>query len=102
MKDLLPDHDIVTPATTTDAKRHEVVKVRGSICSEGAHASEILTKEGLEIKSEDAISMINAGVIFFMIPPPGAPAYPAYVATGLPLLLQIKHCKGCDKDVLFA
>ena len=38
-----------------------------------------------------------------MIPPEGAPAYEAHIASGgLPLILQTRECELCKKKVLFA
>jgi len=41
-------------------------------------------------------------LVYWMIPPEGAPAYEAWKATGLPLMLQTRTCDKCHKRVLFA
>lgn len=58
--------------------------------------------DGSEISADDALALIDAGAVLHMIPPPGAPAYAAHAATGLPLLLQTRACPDCGKRVLFA
>lgn len=65
------------------------------------HPVELLVAE-IRLTPEDIIPFIDAGDVFWMIPTEGAPAYQAYKATGLPLMLQIRTCAHCGKRVLWA
>lgn len=89
-------------------ERHgvKVVAVRTKVCPEEdcdtKHVVMIKLDNGGEISSSDAMSLMDVGVSYFMIPPPGAPAYEAHKVTGLPLLLQTRVCPDCKERVLFA
>ena len=89
----------------TDAEHKQIVAARREPCpgrDGGQHASALQLADGSEIGSDDALALIDVGAVFYMIPPPGASAYDAYKATGLPLLLQTRACPDCGKRVLFA
>lgn len=66
------------------------------------HVSHVKLENGHELKADDLMSLMDAGRSYFMIPPPGAPAYEAHKETGYPLILQIIVCKECKERVLFA
>lgn len=66
------------------------------------HVSGVVTADDTRITADDAIALIDAGRVLDMIPPPGAPAHAAHVATGFPLMLQVRTCELCGKRVLFA
>ena len=66
------------------------------------HVGGVVTEDEIEISADDAIALIDAGRVLDMIPPPGAPAHAAHVATGFSLLLQVRTCELCGKRVLFA
>lgn len=84
---------------------HRIVGVRAGTCpkDEGIHhILKLKLGEGREIEASDLAALIDAGGVYWMIPPPGAPAYEAHLATGLPLILQTRHCPGCGLHVPFA
>lgn len=90
-----------------DSEANEVVAVQLRPCrGNREHVSGLLVKRPgageTPVREADAIELIKAGAIFYMVPPPGAPARAAYEATGLPLLVQTRHCELCDAEVLFA
>lgn len=90
---------------TTNPKTR-VVAIRVVDCpkdEDTAHVDRIRLENGDELSSEDTIALMDAGRNFFMIPPPGAPAYEAHIASGgLPLIIQTKACEHCQERILFA
>lgn len=84
----------------------KVVAVRLRHCPRGEevvqHVEMLKLEDGGEIGETDAMYLMDAGRSYYMIPPPGAPAYAAHVATGLPLIIQTRICPDCNERVLFA
>jgi hypothetical protein len=85
--------------------KHQVVAARPEACPGGDRRHVVLVKlaDGSDVVAEDLIALIEAGAAYHMIPPEGAPAYEAHIASGgLPLILQVRECELCKKKVLFA
>jgi hypothetical protein len=86
---------------------HQVVAVRPEYCNGAGparkHTVFVRLGDGSDVTAEDLIALIEAGAAYHMIPPEGAPAYEAHLASGgLPLILQVRVCDLCFKKVLFA
>jgi len=82
-------------------KEKRVVAIRTRRCEHGdsVHVDGVKLDNDSTVLAADVIAIIKAGGAFTMTPPPGAPAH---VATGLPLLLQVRECEDCGEEVLFA
>jgi hypothetical protein len=88
---------------TKDAPHLKVVGITGSReCGNIVHVTGLVLANDSRISDEDAVSMIDAGRVLFMVPPPGTPARPVYEATGLPFILQTMDCPDCRRRVVFA
>jgi hypothetical protein len=96
------DFEHVKMQVNEDRPERRVVGVVMDQSETCQHAGVLVLDDDTRVNIEDAIALIDAGGVFTMIPPEGAPARPAYEATGLPLLLQTKTCERCDKVVVFA
>ena len=101
-------HEVVIAADKSGAEPIRVVGIHGKQvcpCSTDrhpmAHVGGVVTEDGV-ITADDAIALIEAGRVLDMIPPPGAPAHAVHVATGFPLILQVRTCDLCGQKVLFA
>lgn len=81
---------------------HEIVAVRAERIGGHEHNVEVRLADGSERLAEDVIAAIEAGDVYTMRPPEGAPAYAAHQRTGLPLLVQVRQCPDCNEKVLFA
>lgn len=88
-----------------DNPHTEVVGVRRAVCvgdESKQHVTAMKTAAGDVVESADAMALMDTGRVYFMKPPPGAPAHAVHVATGLPLLIQTRTCEACGERVLFA
>ncbi len=85
-------------------KEKRVVAIRTRRCEHGdsVHVDGVKLDNDSTVLAADVIAIIKAGGVFSMIPPSGSPAHAAHVATGLPLLLQVRECEDCGEEVLFA
>jgi uncharacterized protein YbjT (DUF2867 family) len=88
------------PAPVAGEKR--VVAVRRGEVSGHWHITGFKLADGSTEDAEDVIAAIKGGAVYTMIPPPGAPAHPAYVQHQRPLLIQVTQCPDCNADALFA
>lgn len=95
----------------TDVVEKEVRGVKVRTGGETAHATVVYFADDTTVSAEDAIALLDAGAILFMIPPPGAPTHTVYrrtehgsevVGHGLPFLLQHRFCDDCQREVLWA
>lgn len=88
----------------SDVNEKRVIGARREPCaaSERQHSSALAIDDGSLLYSSDVIALIDAGAVFSMKPPPGAPAHAAHAATGLDLIVQVVECPECGKKVLFA
>lgn len=66
------------------------------------HVDGVVLADESKLTASDAIAMIDAGRVLYMLPPVGAPAHAASVALGARLLLQVHECEHCGVRVLFA
>lgn len=100
------EHEITVAVSNADAPPIRVIGVYDKAPCPGSpgliHSGGVVTEDGSRIVAADAIALIDAGRVLGMIPPPGAPAHAAHVATGFPLLLQVRECPLCGQRVLFA
>ena len=91
------------PRPSLDNENKLVVALHQEPCRViGTHVQCVRLEDGGEITCEDVMVLMDLGKRFFMIPPPGAPAFAAHQATGLCLLLQTRSCPSCGDRVLFA
>lgn len=92
------------PPTSLDNQAMQIVAVHQEPCPKDGrkHVTHVKLADDSELTSSKVMILMDVGKRFFMIPPPGAPAYEAYRATGLPLLVQTRTCSQCGERVLFA
>jgi hypothetical protein len=67
------------------------------------HVAGVVLADETRLTASDAIAMVDAGRVLYMLPPSGAPAHEASEALGgARLLLQVRECEHCGNRVLFA
>lgn len=67
------------------------------------HTSGVQFVDKTTMQEADAIALIEAGGMLYMIPTEGSPAFEASKALGVPMLLiQVKTCELCNTRVLYA
>jgi hypothetical protein len=90
---------------TAPDPKHEVTHVRQEPCPKDAtiaHIAAVMLAREHIVQATDLAALIDAGAFYWMTPLPGAPAYEAHLATGLPLIIQTRSCPGCGAHVIFA
>jgi len=96
----------VRTATDDDPHLHVVGVVDPRVCTgDGSvrHVSGVVLADDSKLSDADAIALLKAGRVLYMLPPEGAPAYEASQALGgARLLLQVRTCAHCNERVLFA
>ena len=92
-----------SPIGTADAPHlHVVGIIDPRMCAETEHVRGLVLSDETRLSDVNAIALIDAGRVLYMLPPPGAPAHAASQALGAPLLLQVRTCEHCNTRVLFA
>lgn len=98
---------VTVPASTPDQPHlHVIGIIEPRECPTVAsvqHVSGVVLADETRLTDSDAIEMIEAGRVLYMLPPSGAPAHEASEALGgARLLLQVRDCPHCGNRVLFA
>lgn len=96
----------VPPATDDQPHLHVVGIIEPRECPTMAsrqHVSGVVLADETLLTASDAIAMIDAGRVLYMLPPAGSPAHAASQVLGCGrLLLQVRECEHCGNRVLFA
>lgn len=67
------------------------------------HVTMVRLDDETLVPAKEVVRHIDTKVyLYSMIPPKGAPAREAYVATGAPLVLQTRTCPDCRERVIWA
>lgn len=98
---------VAVPAPSDDQPHLHVIGIIKPIeCPTVAsvqHVSGVVLTDETRLTASDAIAMLDAGRVLYMLPPSGAPAHAASEALGgARLLLQVRECEHCGNRVLFA
>lgn len=94
------------PATADQPHLHVIGIIDPRECPTIAsvhHVAGVVLADETHLTASDAIAMLDAGRVLYMLPPSGAPAHEASKALGgARLVLQVRECKHCGERNLFA